>query len=151
MSRNKRTSSPYSITSYNKANVSYEPISLSKSRNVQSRLKSPFHLYLESENSLSYTTYLKRAKEKPKENPINLKKKRNSLEEISRNINNIKKIEKKESFTHDNNNATTIISSTLREATLYFLQYKSMVMSPAIVPPVIASPPFHILNISATL
>lgn len=107
MSRNKRTSSPYSITSYNKANVSYEPISLSKSRNVQSRLKSPFHLYLESENSLSYTNYLKRAKEKPKENPINLKKKRNSLEEISRNINNIKKIEKKESFTHDNNNATT--------------------------------------------
>ena len=107
MSRNKRTSSPYSITSYNKANVSYEPISLSKSRNVQSRLKSPFHFYLESENSLSYTNYLKRAKEKPKENPINLKKKRNSLEEISRNINNIKKIEKKESFTHDNNNATT--------------------------------------------
>ena len=107
LSRNKRTSSPYTITSYNKANVSYEPISLSKSRNVQSRLKSPFHLYLESENSLSYTNYLKRAKEKPKENPINLKKKINSLEEISRNINNIKKIEKKESFTHDNNNATT--------------------------------------------
>ena len=51
----------------------------------------------------------------------------------------------------NNNNATTIISSTVRELTLYFLQYKSMVMSPAIVPPVIASPPFHILNISATL
>lgn len=107
LSRNKRTSSPYSMTSYNKANVSYEPISLSKSRNVQSRVKSPFHLYLENEDSLSYTNYLKRAKEKPKEKPINLKKKRNSLEELSRNINNMKKIEKKESFTHDNNNVTT--------------------------------------------
>lgn len=63
---------------------------------------------MESEDSLSYTNYLKRAKEKQKENIISLKKqKRNSLEEFSRNINNIKTIEKKESFTHDNNNATT--------------------------------------------
>ena len=63
---------------------------------------------MESEDSLSYTNYLKRAKKKQKENIISLKKqKRNSLEEFSRNINNIKTIEKKESFTHDNNNATT--------------------------------------------